>query len=143
MPRGSGSKGRSPFCHIKSKQRKVRQLWSFEDVVSRELGAPYTVQHLPYTDQIVLRPVAGEGGANPTAPSMWEKTVAAVWCIRSLHLSKTEAQYPTRHVVEGVPWVTVWATMQRVAQPSAEGFVAMPGEGVELYGVTKAVAAPT
>ena len=104
MPRGSGAKGRSPFSHIKSRQHKARRLQALEDVVSWELGAPYTVQHLPDTGQIMLTPVAGGGGgANPTAPSLWEKTVAAVWHIRSLHLSRTEAQYLTPHLVEGVP----------------------------------------
>ena len=72
MPRGSGSKGRSPFSHVKSRQHKARRfqsledkarrLQSLEDVVSRELGAPYTVQHLPDTGQIMSMPVAGGGG---------------------------------------------------------------------------------
>ena len=93
MPRGSEAKGRSPFPHIKSRQHKARRLQLLEDVVSRELGAPYMVQHLPDRGQIMLTPVAGGGGgANPTAPSLWEKTVVAVWRIRSLHLSRTEAQ---------------------------------------------------
>ena len=48
----------------------------------------------------------------PMAPSLWEKTVVAVWRIRSLHLSRTEAQYLTPHLVEGVPGEYVWATMQ-------------------------------
>ena len=69
---------------------------SLENIVPRELGAPYMVQHLPDTGQIVLTPVAGGGGgANPTAPSLWEKTVAVVWRIPSLHLLRTEAQYLT------------------------------------------------
>ena len=40
----------------------------------------------------------------------------------------------TPHLVEGVPSEAVWATMQHLAKPAAEGFVAMTGEGVELYG---------
>ena len=76
----------------------------------------------------------GGGGANPTAPSLWEETVAAVWCIQSLHLSRTKAQYLTPHLIEGVPWEDVWATMQQLAQPASEGFVATTGEGAELYG---------
>ena len=65
---------------------------------------------------------------------MWEKTVAAVWHIRSPHLSTTEAQYLTAHLVEGVPWEDVWVTMQQLAQPASEGFVAKTGDGTELYG---------
>ena len=53
--------------------------------------------------------------------------------IRSLHLSKTEAQYLTPHPVEGVPWEDVWVTMQQLAQPASEGFVAKTGDGTELY----------
>ena len=99
MPRGSGSKGRSPFSHVKSRQHKARQLQPLKDIVSRELGTPYPVQDLPDKVPIVLTLAAG---ANPTAPSLWEKTVAAVYRIRSLHLSRTEEQYLTPHLVEGV-----------------------------------------
>ena len=138
MPRGSGAKGRSPFSHIKSRQHKAHRLQSLEDVVSRELGAPYMVPHLPDTGHIMLTPVARGGGgggrANPTAPSLWEKTVAAMWRTRSLHLSRTEAQYLTPHPVEGVPWEDRWATMQHLTQLASKGFVATTGEGVGLYG---------
>ena len=58
----------------------------------------------------------------------------AVWCIQSLHLSRTEAQYLAPHLVEGVPWEDAWATIQQLAQPASKGFVATTGEGVELYG---------
>ena len=65
---------------------------------------------------------------------MWEKTVTAVRRIRSLHPSRTEAQYLTPHLVEGLPWDDVWVTMQQLAQPASEGFVAKTGEDTELYG---------
>ena len=66
MPCGSVAKGRSPFPHIKSKQYKARRLSSSEDIVSRELGAPYTVQHLPDIGQIMLTPATtAEGVAEP------------------------------------------------------------------------------
>ena len=65
---------------------------------------------------------------------MWEKTVAAVWRIRSLHLSSTEAQYLTPHLLEGVPWEDVWVTMQQLAKPASQGFVAKTGDDTELYG---------
>ena len=60
--------------------------------------------------------------------------MAAVWRIPSPHLSRIEAHYLTPHLVEGVAWEAVWATMQQLAQPTAEGVVAMTGEGVGLYG---------
>ena len=65
---------------------------------------------------------------------MWEKTVAAVWRIRSLHLSNIEAQYLTPHLVEGVPSEDVWVPMQLLAQPALERFVAKTGDDTELYG---------
>ena len=60
--------------------------------------------------------------------------MAAVWGIRSLHVSRTEAEYLTPHLVERVPLEDVWATTQQLPRPTAEGFVAQMGEGVELYG---------
>ena len=99
MGRGSGNKGKKAFAHVKSRQHRARRLRTLQEVVSGELGAKYLVRHLPDTGQIVLTPVdrGGGGCALCTAPSMWEMTVAAVWRIRSLHLSKTEAQYLTPH----------------------------------------------
>ena len=93
------------------------------------------MQHLPDTGQIMLPPVAcvcvcvcvcvcKPYGNDP---------MGQVWRIRLLHLSRTEAQYLLSHLVEGVPWEDVWATVQQVAQPAAEGFVGMTGEGFELY----------
>ena len=96
MGRGSGDKGKKAFAHINSRQHRARRLRTLQHIVSGGLGAEYLVKHLPDTGQIVLTPVDGGGvGALPTAPSTWEKTVAAVWRIRSLHLSRTEAQYLT------------------------------------------------
>ena len=107
MPCSSGAKGRTAFAYVKSRQHKVFRLKSSQDVVNRELGAPYVVHHLLDTGHIVLTPVAGGScGANPTAPRMCEKTVAALRRIWSLHLSSTEAQHLTPHLVNGVPWKT-------------------------------------
>ena len=82
MGRGSGDKGKKAFAHVKSRQQRARRLRTLQEVVPGELGAEYLVRHLPDTGQIVLTPVDwGGSGALPTAPSMWEKTVAAVWRI--------------------------------------------------------------
>ena len=79
MPCGSGHKGRNAYAHIKSRQHMTRRLKSFQEVVSRQPGAPYKVQHVPDTGQIVVTPLdKGGDGACPTAPSMWDTTVAAV-----------------------------------------------------------------
>ena len=112
MGRGSGDKGEKAFAHINSRQHHARRLRTLQDVVSGDLGAEYLVKHFSDTGQMVLTSEDGGGGdgAVPTAPSMWEKTVAAMWRIRSLHLSRTVAQYLTPHLVEGVPWEDVWVT---------------------------------
>ena len=63
----------------------------------------------------------------------------------SVHLSMTEARYLTPHLVEGVPWDDVCVTMQQLAQPPSEGFVAKTGDDTELYSllpVSGAVATP-
>ena len=65
---------------------------------------------------------------------MWEKAVAAVWRMWSLHLSRTKAQYLTPHLVEGVPSEDMWVTMQQLAQPASEDFVAKTGDDTQLYG---------
>ena len=104
MTRGPVDNGRNAFAHIKSKQHQKHRLKSLQQVVSRERGAPYAVQHLRDTGPIVLTPVDKNGDrACPTAPSLREKTVATVWRIRSLHLSRTEAHYLIPHRIEGVP----------------------------------------
>ena len=68
--------------------------------------------HLPDTGHIILT-LEDEGGdgACPTAPSMWEKTVAAMSRIRSLQLSLTKLQHLTPHLVNRRPCEDVWATM--------------------------------
>ena len=92
MGRGSGDKEKKAFAHVKSRQHRARRVRTLQEVVSGELGAKYLVRHLTDRGQIVLTPVdRGGSSALPTAPSMWEKTVAAVGRIRSLHLSRTEA----------------------------------------------------
>ena len=112
MSRGTGRKGRNAFRHIKCRQHKVHRLNSLEEVISREPGTPYTMLHLPDTGRVVLAPVdEGGDGACPVAPSLWEKTAAAVWRLPSHHLPRIEAQYLAPHLVEGVPWEDVWAMM--------------------------------
>ena len=131
MVRGSGDKGKKAFAHIKSRQHQARRLRTLQDVVSGDIagrclgGTRSRVSgeapagHGPDCPHAGRRG-GGGCGALPTAPSMWEKTVSAASRTRSLHLSKTEAQYLTPHLVEGVPWEDVWVTMQQLAQPVSE-----------------------
>ena len=65
MSRKSGAGGKlkvHSFAMLCLAKKTVeQQLQSLEDVVSRELGAPYTVQHLPDTGQTMLTPMTGGG----------------------------------------------------------------------------------
>ena len=45
--------------------------------------------------------------------------------------------YLALHLVEGVAWEDVWVTMQQLAQPASEGFVAKTGDDTELYGAQR------
>ena len=70
----------------------------------------------------------------PGYVELWPKAVGqALLELQRQHVSRTEAEYLAPHLVEGVPWEDVWATMRQLAQLTAEGFVAMTGEGTKLY----------
>ena len=107
-----------------------------EEVVQKELGAPYTCQLLPETGQIVLTPERETTSpAPPSEPTQWDKTVCAVWRLRPLHLSWTEAWYPTPHVPTGVTyghWPCVCNTLHQLAEQAARAFAAE--DGTTIYG---------
>ena len=134
-PRGTGDKGRNAFTHIKSRKQKVHWLKSLQEVVSRELGAPYTGKHVLDMGHIVLTPVdewgwcmpygtipigedCGDRVAHPVAPPF-----------------DGRGAIPHSSSSSGVSWEDVWAMMHELAQPVADAFIAMIGEGTEVYGV--------
>ena len=89
--------------------------------------------HLPDTGQIVLTLVA-KGGTNPTAPTLWEKTVAQCGTSgHSIHRRPRRNTSPLIYSRVYPAYEDVWATMEQFAQPVAEGFLAPTGEGTELY----------
>ena len=79
-----------------------RRLQELQQVVTKELAAPYTIKYLPHPGQIVLTPETRVVLAVPPEHPMAERLIMAGWRIRSLHLSRTEARYLVRSMTYGV-----------------------------------------
>ena len=135
MSRGTASKTLGPFHTVCSRTHIHRRLKSLEEVIGKELGAPYTCQHIPEMGQIVLTPEKESTPLGPTTePTLWDKTVCAVWCFQSLHLSRTETQYLTPQLATGVTWPNVYDTLRQLAQPAVLALEAVDGNGTIIYG---------
>ena len=83
---------KEPF-HLVADRTRRTHLQELQQVVTKELAAPYSVKYLPDTGQIVLTPETTVVVALPPEPTMEERLIMAVWRIRSLHLSRTDARY--------------------------------------------------
>ena len=83
---------KEPF-HLVADRTRRRRLQELQQVVTKELAAPYTVKYLPDTGQIVLTQETRVVVGVPPEPSMEERLIMAVCRIRSLHLSRTESRY--------------------------------------------------
>ena len=69
-----------------------------------------------------------------TEPTLWDKTVCAVWRFWSLHLSRTQAQYLTLQLATGVTWPDRYDTLRQLAQPAARALEVVDGNGTIIYG---------
>ena len=90
MGRGNGAQPKEPL-HLVAHGTRLRCLQDLRQIVSRELAAPYAVNYLPDTGQIVLTPETRVTQTVRPEPSIEEALIMAVWRIQSLHLSSTEA----------------------------------------------------
>ena len=133
MGRGDGARPMEPF-HLVADCTQRRRLQDLQQVVSRELAAPYTVKYLPDTGHIVLtletrvvRPVQPE-------PGMEEGLIMAVWRIRSLHLSRTEARYLVGTIIYGAVSEQVYGMLGQLALPESRAFTAYTGDNTAIYG---------
>ena len=133
MGRGDGARPKEPF-HLVANRTRRRRLQDLQQVVSRELAAPYTVKYLPDTGQIVLTPETRVTRTVQPEPSMEERLIMAVWRIRSLHLSRTEARYLVGSMTYGVVWEQVYGMLRQLALPESRAFTAYTGEGTAIYG---------
>ena len=132
MCRATTSKAPGPFHTVCSRTHIHRRLKSLEEVVGKELGAPYTCQLIPEMGQIVLEGKHVAGFGHRTDPR--DKTVCAVWRFLSLHVSQTEAQYLTPQPATGVTWPNVYDTLRPLAQLAARALEAVDGNGTIIYG---------
>ena len=73
---------KEPF-HLVADRTQRWRLQELQQVVTKELAAPYTVKHLPDTGQIVLTPRTRVVVAVQPEPTMEERLIMAVWRIRS------------------------------------------------------------
>ena len=91
---------KEPFHLLADRTR--RRLHELQEVVTKELAAPYTVKYLPDTGQIVLTPERRVVATVQPEPTQEERLIMAVWRIRSLHLSRTESRYLVGSITYGV-----------------------------------------
>ena len=117
---------KEPF-HLVADRTQRRRLHELEQVVTKELAAPYT-------GQIVLTPQTRLVVAVQPEPTMEERLTMAVWRIRSLHLSRTESKYLVGSMTYGVVWDQVYGMLQQLALPESGAFTAYTGDDTAIHG---------
>ena len=133
MGRGDGARPKEPF-HLVADRTRRRRLQDLQQVVTKELAAPYTVKYLPDTGQVVLTPETRVVRAVQPEPTMEEMLIMAVWWIRSLHLSRTKARYLVGSMTYGVVWEQVYGMLRQLALPESRAFTAYTGDDTAIYG---------
>ena len=128
MPRARG-----PF-HLLAGRTQRGRLQDLQQVVTKDLAAPYTVKYLPDTGQIVLTPERRGVVTVQPEPTMEERLIMAVWRIRSLHLSRTESRYLVGSMTYGVVWDQVYGMLRKLALPESRAFTAYMGDNTTIHG---------
>ena len=124
---------KEPF-HLVADRTGRRHLQELQQVVTKELAAPYTVKYLPDTGQIVLNPKTRVVVAVLPEPTVEERLIMAVWRIRSLHLSRTESRYLVGSMTYGVVWDQVYGMLRQLALPKSRAFTAYTGDDTAIHG---------
>ena len=124
---------KEPF-HLVADRTRRRRLQELQEVVTKELAAPYTVKYLPDTGQIVLTPETRIVATVQPEPTQEERLIMAVWRIRSLHLSRTESRYLVRSMTYGVVWDQVYGMLRQLALPESRAFTAYTGDDTAING---------
>ena len=132
MPRGDGARPKEPF-HLVADRTRRRHPQDLQQVVTKELAAPYTVKYLPDIGQIVLTPETRVVLAVPREPTMEERLIMAVWRIRSLHPSRTQARYLVGSMMYGVVWEQVYGMLWQLALPESWAFTAYTGDDTAIH----------
>ena len=124
---------KEPF-HLVADRTRRRRLQELQEVVTKELAAPYTVKYLPDTGQIVLTPETRIVATVQPEPTQEERLIMAVWRIRSLHLSRTESRYLVGSMTYGVVWDQVYGMLRQLALPESRAFTAYTGDDTAING---------
>ena len=124
---------KEPFHSLAGRTQR-RRLQELQQVVTKELTAPYTVKYLPDTWQIVLTPETRAVVAVSPEPTLEERLIMAVWRIRSLHLSRTESRYLVGSMTYGVVWDQVYGMLRQLALPESRAFTAYTGDHTAIHG---------
>ena len=67
-------------------------------------------------------------------PRMEQRLIMAVWRIRSLHVSRTEARYQVGSMTYGVIWEQVYGMLRKLASPESRAFTAYTGDDTAIHG---------
>ena len=124
---------KAPFHGVADRTQR-RRLQELQQIVSKELAAPYTVKYLPDTGQIVLTPQTRVVVALQPEPTMEERLSMAVWRIRSLHLCRTQSWYLVGSMTYGVVWDHVYGMLRQLALPESRAFTAYTGDDTAIHG---------
>ena len=122
-----------PFHSVADRTQR-RRLQELQQVVIKELAAPYTVKYLPDTGQIVLTPETRVVVAVHPQPTMEERLIMAVWRIWSVYLSRTESRHLVGSMTYGVVWDEVYGMLRQLALPESRAFTAYTGDGTAIHG---------
>ena len=125
---------KEPF-HLLAGRTQRRRLQELQQVVTKELAAPYTVKYLPDMGQIVLTPERRVVATVHPEPTTEERLIMAVWRIWSLHLSRTESRYPVGSITYGVVWDQVYGMLRQLVLPESRAFTAYTGDNTAINGV--------
>ena len=124
---------KEPFRLVADRTQR-RRLQDLQQVVSRELAAPYTVKYLHDTVNIVLTLETRVAWTMQPERSMQERLIMAVWRIQSLHLSRTEVRYLVGSMTYGVVWEQVYGMLRKLASPGSREFIAYTGDDTAIHG---------
>ena len=136
MPRGDGARPKESFCLVADHTRRGR-IQELQQFVTKELAAPYTVKYLPDTGQIVLTPDRKVVLAVPPGPTMEERLIMAMWRIRSLHLSCTEARCSVGSMMYGVVSNQVYGMLRQLGLRESRAFNASTGDNTTIHGAVR------
>ena len=125
---------REEAFHLLAGRTQRRRLQELQQVVTKELAAPYTVKYLPDTGQIMPTPERRVVVTVQPEPTMEERLIMAVWRIRSLHLSRTESRYLVGSMTYGVVWDQVYGMLRKLALPEPRACTAYTGDDTAING---------